>query len=271
MVKVIELPVFNTNALSIGPFYVKWYSLAYIFGLIFAWQLVKFLNKKYSLNLYNDEKFFCDDFFFYGILGIILGGRLVYVLFYNFIYYISNPLEIFAIWHGGMSFHGGFLGVLIANYLLCKKYKIRFFELIDILAVVVPIGLFLGRIANFINLELYGRPTKGNYGFIFPTADNIPRHPTQLYEAFFEGIILLIIMLMAVKKYNFKWKKLTSSLFLIFYGSFRFFIEFFREPDMQIGYFFDCITMGQILSIPLIIAGFYLLIISKKQYEILQK
>ncbi len=269
MFKVIELPLFNTNAISIGRFCIKWYSLAYIFGIIIAWQLVKFLNKKYNLNLYNDEKQFCDDFFFYGITGIILGGRLAYVLFYNFIYYIYNPLEIFAIWHGGMSFHGGFLGVLIANYLLCKKCNIKFFKLIDVLAVVTPIGLFLGRIANFINLELYGKPTNGNYGFIFPTADNIPRHPTQLYEAFFEGIILFLIMLITVKKFKFKSEKLNSSLFLIFYGSFRVFIEFFREPDIQIGYFFNYITMGQILSIPLIIIGFYLLITSKKQYEIL--
>lgn len=232
--------------------------------------MIKFLNKKYNLNLYNDEKKFCDDFFFYGILGIIFGGRLFYILFYNFPYYISNPFEIFALWHGGMSFHGGFLGASIAGYLLCKKYKIDFLKLADVLAVVAPVGLFLGRIANFINLELYGKPTKGNYGFIFPTADNLPRHPTQLYEAFLEGIVLFLIMFFLVKKYKFEWKKLNSSLFLILYGSFRIFIEFFREPDIQIGYFFNFITMGQILSIPLIIVGFYLLINSKKWWNFLK-
>lgn len=265
----IELPVFNTNAINLGFISIKWYSLAYVFGLIFAWKLIKYFNTKYNLKLYTEkegEKEFCDDFFLYGVLGIILGGRIIYVLFYHFFYYLNNPFEIFALWHGGMSFHGGFIGVLVGSFLLCKKHKINFFSFTDVLAVVVPIGLFLGRIANFINQELYGRATNGNWGVIFPSADNILRHPSQLYEALLEGAILFIIMLLLIKKYQFKWRKLNSSVFLIFYGSFRIFVEFFREPDVQIGYIFNHITMGQILSLPLVFAGFYILIKSKKEY-----
>lgn len=270
MLPIINLPIFSGDVFSMGFIHIKWYSLAYIFGLIFAWQLLKFFNKKYNLNIYSEKNKskFCDDFFVYGVSGIVLGGRLAYVLFYNFSYFIYRPLEIFALWHGGMSFHGGFVGALLASLLLCKKYNIKYLKFTDILSCVAPIGLFLGRIANFINLELYGKPTNGNWGFIFPTTgDNIPRHPSQLYEAFLEGIVIFILMLLISKKYKFKTLGLNSSLFLIFYGMFRFIIEFFREPDAQLGYIFGFLTMGQLLSFPLIFGGIYLLLKIKKQYD----
>lgn len=261
------LPHFNTNFITIGSFNIKWYSLAYIFGIIFAWLLIKYYNNKYKLNLYNkdNEKIFCDDFFFYGILGIILGGRCGYVLFYDFKYYLHNIHEIFAIWNGGMSFHGGLVGVIIATILFCKKYNIDKWLFFDVLSAVVPIGLFLGRLANFINLELYGRPTTMPWGMIFPTADNLARHPSQLYEAILEGIVLFIIMNLIVYIKQYKKIGLNSSLFLILYSTFRIFVECFREPDIQIGFIVGGITMGQVLSYILLVVGIsvYIKIVNK--------
>lgn len=251
------LPYFNTNFITIGSFGVKWYSLAYIFGIIFAWLLIKYYNKKYTLDLYNknNEKNFCDDFFFYGILGIVLGGRCGYVLFYDLKYYLHNIFEIFAIWNGGMSFHGGLVGVIIATILFCKKYNINKWLFFDVLSAVVPIGLFLGRLANFINLELYGRPTTKPWGMIFPTADNLARHPSQLYEALLEGVVLFVIINLIVYVKQFKKIGVNSSLFLIFYSVFRIFVECFREPDIQVGFVLGGITMGQVLSCVLLLVG----------------
>lgn len=264
------LPLFNTNVFSIGPIHVKWYSLAYIFGIIFAWLLLDYYNKKYKLKLYSDCKSdFCDDFFFYGIIGVILGGRIGYVLFYDFKYYIHNILDIFAIWNGGMSFHGGLVGVIIASILLCKKYKIDKILFFDILSAVVPIGLFLGRLANFINLELYGRPTNVPWGMIFPTADELVRHPSQLYEAFFEGICLFCIINILIHINKFKNKGLNLSIFLILYSFFRLIIEYFREPDIQLGFICKYITMGQLLSLPMLLIGitFLVLVLKKKSFN----
>ena len=251
------LPHFNTNFITIGSFNIKWYSLAYIFGIIFAWLLIKYYNNKYKLNLYNkdNEKSFCDDFFFYGVLGVVLGGRFGYVFFYDFNYYLHNIFEIFKIWNGGMSFHGGLIGVIIATILFCKKYNINKWLFFDVLSVVVPIGLFLGRLANFINLELYGRPTTMPWGMIFPTADNLVRHPSQLYEAMLEGIVLFVIMNLIVYIKQFKKVGLNSSIFLMLYSIFRIFVECFREPDIQIGFILGGITMGQILSFILLMVG----------------
>jgi phosphatidylglycerol:prolipoprotein diacylglycerol transferase len=266
-VGVIQLPVFNTNILDIGFIQIRWYSLAYIFGIILAWFLVKYFNGKYELQLFKNENNFSDDFFFYGIVGIILGGRIVYVLFYDFMYFFKNPGDIFAVWKGGMSFHGGFIGVIVACILICKKYRIRILLFGDVLAVATPIALFLGRIANFINLELYGRPTNGKWGMIFPTADNLPRHPSQLYEAFFEGLLLFLIILFFVKKYKFQKIGLNTIVFLECYGFFRFFIEYFREPDEQLGYIFKYMTMGQLLSLPIILLGVGIFICNRKKVK----
>ena len=254
------VPNFNSNVLSIGFINIKWYSLAYVFGILIAWFLIKYYNKKYKLSLYKDEAAFCDDFFFYLILGVVLGGRIGYVLFYDPVYFLHNLGDIFAIWKGGMSFHGGFIGVIISSIFLCKKYNINKLLLFDLGATVVPVGLFLGRIANFINLELYGRPTTMPWGMIFPNTDGIARHPSQLYEAFLEGVVLFIILNILVKIKQFKIIGLQSSVFLMLYSIFRIFIECFREPDIQLGFLFKYMTMGQLLSIPMFIFGLYLFV-----------
>jgi phosphatidylglycerol:prolipoprotein diacylglycerol transferase len=195
------------------------------------------------------------------VLAIIIGGRIGYVLFYNPFYFLSNPSEILAVWHGGMSFHGGLVGAIFGMWIFCKKYKIEFLRLMDVLAAPAAVGLFFGRLANFINLELYGRVTGSNYGVIFPNAGSLPRHPSQLYEAFLEGIMIFIILFSLSKftKIQEKAGKI-SGLFLIFYGSFRILIENFREPDLQIGFLFSSLTMGQILSLPLILLGLWLVL-----------
>ncbi len=249
----IFLPFFNPNAISIGSLNVRWYSLAYIAGVISVFKFTKYYNKKFSLKL-GDDKFY-DDLIFYEVLGIVLGGRIGYCLMYNIKEIIKSPLKLFAIWEGGMSFHGGLLGVILATHYLCRKYKINFLRLTDVISISVPIALFFGRLANFINLELYGRPTNAPWGMIFPTADNLARHPSQLYEASLEGIILFVIMLLVTKKDELRTLGLNSSVFLIFYGLLRIICEFFREPDYQLGFVFSNITTGQLLSLPLIVIG----------------
>ena len=253
----IILPDFDPVLISFGFIQIRYYSLAYIFGIIF----VIFFLKKYakSEGLMTNKNI--DDWLLYAVLGIIIGGRFGYVLFYNFSYFISNPLEIFAVWRGGMSFHGGFLGSVISMYLFCQKNKIDFLKLSDLLAISSPIGLFFGRIANFINMELYGRVTDSNFGVIFPNIDNRPRHPSQLYEAFMEGLLIFIILFL-LKKYSSiaKIRGVLAALFVILYGFARMFCEYFREPDSHIGFLFNSnITMGQILSLPIVIIGFMLL------------
>ena len=195
------------------------------------------------------------------MIGIIIGGRLGYVIFYNPDYYLNNLLEIFKLWNGGMSFHGGFIGVVFAVIYSSKISKIAILILSDLIAIVAPIGIFFGRLANFINGELYGRITNHSFGMIFPNAGNSPRHPSQLYEAFFEGFLLFIIMLLFIKFTNILNKKgLITALFLSCYGSFRFIIEFFREPDANIGLLYFNFSMGQLLSLPMIIVGLYFII-----------
>ncbi len=241
--------------LNLGPLEIRWYSLAYIFGILIGWWLGKkiiprvILSKNLKFNL-NDF----DDFISYIIVSIIIGGRLGYVFFYNLDYYISNPIYIFKIWEGGMSFHGALIGIIIGTHLFSLKKKIPTFFLLDIIACVSPIGIFFGRIANFINGELVGKVTNIYWGVIFPGIDNQVRHPSQLYEALLEGVILFFIINFVHFKKNYKIGK-CSSIFLIFYGIFRIFSEFFREPDIQIGYIFGVISMGMLLSTLMIFAG----------------
>ncbi len=240
---------------DLGFLAIRWYSLAYIFGILLGWWLGKqiILKKFNKINFkFNTAEF--DNLITYLILSILIGGRLGYVLFYNFGHYILNPLEIFKIWEGGMSFHGAMLGVIFGSHLFAKKNKIPLFFLLDIIACVSPVGLFFGRIANFINAELVGKTTQVYWGVIFPKIDNLPRHPSQLYQAFLEGLILLIIMNLFLFRTNYKTGS-CSCLFLIFYGFFRIFSEFFREPDVQIGYIFNFLSMGTILSFLMIISG----------------
>ncbi len=258
---LITLPNLNPIALSIGPLAIRWYSLAYIFGILFTLFWIKKCNEKHKIM----SQAAYDDWLMWAVLSILIGGRFGYVLFYNPFYFLTNPLEIFAFWHGGMSFHGGLLGSILGMFLFSKKYKINFLKLTDALAVTAPVGLFFGRIANFINLELYGRLTNGNYGVIFPNSDGLPRHPSQLYEAFLEGIVSFIILFCLYQFTNLKNRTgFLSGLFLVLYGSFRILIENFREPDAQIGFLFADITMGQFLSLPLIIFGLFIIFKSKK-------
>ena len=240
---------------SIGPIAVRWYALAYIAAFLIGLWMFKKLDRSTG---YEMPKKSMDDLFTYIIMGVILGGRLGYVLFYNLPFFIENPLEIFAIWHGGMSFHGGLLGVMLATFLFAIKYKIKAFSIMDKLAVIAPMGLFLGRIANFINMEVMGRITDKPWGIVFAgNPDTMPRHPSPLYEAALEGILLFVIMLSL-----WRWTKLKNKtgalagIFAILYGAFRIFAEQFRQPDVQLGFLVgDWLTMGMLLSAGMIIAG----------------
>jgi len=237
-------------------FEIRWYSLAYIFGIIIGWLLCK---KIFIKDTKINEKF--DDYLTYSILGIIIGGRLGYILFYNFNYYLNNFFDIFKIWHGGMSFHGGLLGIIIASILFAKKNNQNPFIYMDLVSLVAPIGIFFGRLANFINSELYGTVSNVPWSVIFVKVDNLTRHPSQLYEAFLEGIILFLLLIYFRKK-NYLLKPGTiSGLFLIFYSIFRFFVEFYRVPDEHIGYLVFNLSTGQIVSVVFLIIGtivFYL-------------
>jgi len=254
---------FDPVAIQIFSIEIRWYSLAYIFGILLGWGLSK---RIFITDSELKEKF--DDFITYLILGIIVGGRLGYILFYNPVYYLNNTTSIFKIWEGGMSFHGGLIGVIIMSFWFAKKNNQNFFSYLDVISIVAPIGIFFGRIANFINSELYGFETNFYWGVKFILVDNLYRHPSQLYEAFFEGLILFLILIYFRKKGFMKVPGLISGLFLIFYSIFRFIIEFFRVPDEQLGYIFLNLTMGQIISFVFLLIGSYLLFV---KYEIKKK
>ena len=254
---------FDPVAIQIFSLEIRWYSLAYIIGILFGW----ILSKKVFISDPNiKEKF--DDFITYLILGIILGGRLGYVLFYNFDYYSNNLIDILKIWQGGMSFHGGLIGVIIASIYFSKKNNQNTFIYLDFVSLVAPIGIFFGRIANFINSELYGIETEILWAVKFLQVDNLYRHPTQLYEAFFEGIILFIILIYFRNRGFMKIPGFISGLFLFFYSIFRISIEFLRVPDEQLGYLLFNLTMGQIISFIFLLIGIYLI---STKYEIKKK
>ena len=255
---MLEFPNINPVAIDLGFIQIRWYAISYIAGILLSWVLI--LNIIKFKNLKVDNKVI-SELISNSMIGIIIGGRLGYVIFYNPDYYLNNFLEIFKLWNGGMSFHGGFIGVVFAVIYSSKISKTPILILADLIAIVAPIGIFFGRLANFINGELYGRITNHSFGMIFPNAGNSPRHPSQLYEAFFEGFLLFIIMLLFIKFTNILNKKgLITALFLSCYGSFRFMIEFFREPDANIGLLYFNFSMGQLLSLPMIIVGFYFII-----------
>jgi phosphatidylglycerol:prolipoprotein diacylglycerol transferase len=251
--------------LKLGYLVIRWYSLAYIFGIILGWwygkKIIIHIIKNSGLK-FNISNF--DDFITYLIISIIVGGRLGYVVFYNLEYFITDPLEILKVWEGGMSFHGALIGIIIGTYLFSVKNNLQTFFLLDIVACVSPIGIFFGRIANFINAELVGKVTSVSWHIIFPTIDQLPRHPSQLYEAILEGIVLFIILNLIIFKQTYKIGN-CSYIFLIFYGVFRIFSEFFREPDVQIGYLFNFLSMGMLLSFFMIISGLVISIILKKK------
>ena len=246
--------------INFGFIEIRWYSLAYIFGILIGWWIAKkiIVFKIHNKIINFDIKLF-DDLISYIIISIILGGRVGYIIFYNFTYYFNNPLDVFKIWEGGMSFHGALIGIILVTYLFSKKINIKTFFFLDVIATVAPVGIFFGRIANFINGELYGKPTNISWGVIFPDVDNILRHPSQLYEALLEGIILfsILIFISFIKKIKIG---VCSSLFMILYGIFRVVAEQFREPDVQVGYLFNLLSMGSFLSFVMIVVGIVIFI-----------
>tara|TARA_B100001057_G_scaffold203446_1_gene204154 strand:+ start:158 stop:940 length:783 start_codon:yes stop_codon:yes gene_type:complete len=251
---------FDPVAIQFFSIQISWYSLSYIFGILGGW----ILSKKVFIS--NDElkdKF--DDYLTYLILGIIVGGRLGYVFFYNFNYYINNLIEIFKVWNGGMSFHGGLLGVIFISVWYAKKNNQNPFIYLDTVSIVAPIGIFFGRIANFINSELYGHETSVPWAVKFIQIDNLYRHPSQLYEALFEGMILFLILIFLKNTKFTKAPGIISGLFLIFYSIFRFVIEFFRVPDEHIGYLIFNFSTGQVISTIFLLIGIYIVI---DKYEI---
>ena len=251
---------FDPIAFQIFSLEIRWYSLAYIFGISLGWLYCKkkLIKDHGILSIF-------DDYITYLIVGIILGGRIGYALFYNSAYYLQNPIEILMVWNGGMSFHGGLIGVIIASKLFSNKHKTNQFIYLDLVALSAPIGIFFGRIANFVNSELYGRATDVPWSIQFLLIDNIKRHPSQLYEAFLEGIVLFFILSYFFKKDYLKKPGLISGLFLAYYSLFRFFAEYFRSPDIQIGYLFLNLTLGQLISIVFFIIGIILFFIKKNE------
>ena len=246
-------PSIDPVILSFSFIQIRWYSLAYILGFLLGIYIIKRLNKIYGSQYSNKN---IDSFLIWAVLGVIIGGRTGYVVFYQLSEFIAYPFYLFEIWNGGMSFHGGLIGITISSFIFAKINGKSFFYLSDLISIVAPIGLFFGRIANFINTELIGRPTDFYISIIYPSIDNIPRHPSQIYEALLEGIILFLILLIYFyKTKNSKTYGIISGLFLIFYSTFRFLIEYIREPDLHIGLFFNIISMGQILCIPFFIFG----------------
>jgi len=244
---------FDPVAFQILSLEIRWYSLAYIIGIILGWTYCKkkLIKDHHILSLF-------DDFITYLIVGVILGGRLGYTLIYNLKYYLENPLEILMVWNGGMSFHGGLIGVIVASQLFSTKHKINLFIFLDLVALSAPIGIFFGRVANFINSELIGRATDLPWSVQFILIDNIRRHPSQLYEAFFEGVVLFLLLGHFFRRDYLKNPGKISALFLIFYSLFRFFMEFFRFPDPQIGYLVLNLTLGQLISIIFLVVGILL-------------
>ena len=248
---MLTYPQIDPVLFAIGPLKVHWYGVMYLIGFAAVWVLGQ---KRAQLPWSPIKPEAIEDLVTYGALGVILGGRVGYMLFYNFSEFLSNPLNLFKIWQGGMAFHGGMLGVFVAMWLFSKKQNCTMLQLTDIIAPLCPIGLGAGRLGNFINSELWGRPTDAAWGMVFPNGGALPRHPSQLYEAFLEGVVLFVILWIYTSKPRPTMG--ATGLALLCYGCFRFFVEFFRMPDAHLGYLvLDWVTMGQILSTPMIIIG----------------
>jgi phosphatidylglycerol:prolipoprotein diacylglycerol transferase len=249
----MPFPDIDPILISFGPFAIRWYALAYVAGILGGWWYIGALNKR-PPQILSTKQF--DDIMLWAVLGIILGGRVGYVLFYNPAYFLENPIEIPQMWHGGMSFHGGLIGTLLSIYLFCRKHQLSFFGLFDMIAPAATIGLGLGRLANFINGELYGRVTDVPWGIIFPDGGPVPRHPSQLYEATLEGVVLFCLLSwLAWGTRARQATGLISGVFLIGYATARMIVELFREPDPQLGFLFGDATMGQLLCLPMFAAG----------------
>lgn len=260
---MLTYPIIDPVLVEIGPFAIRWYALAYVAGVVLGYRTILHLASRWGIfSLNKDAR---DNIIFAAILGIIIGGRLGYILFYQFDYYLAHPLDILKIWQGGMAFHGGILGVIIAFYLFTRRYHLPYLSFMDAVACAAPIGLFFGRIANFINGELYGRVSTVPWAMVFPHGGPDARHPSQLYEAGLEGIVLFLLLYFISRfTHAYKYAGLLSGLFLIGYAIARFAVEFFREPDEQLGLLFLGASMGQLLCLPMLLAGLMLAICAKK-------
>lgn len=260
----IPYPNIDPVLIEFGPFAIRWYALAYIAGLLLGWRYCVSMTRRPPKVL---EPAQLDDFLVWVTLGVVLGGRVGYVLFYNLPYYSLHPIEALKIWTGGMSFHGGTIGVVLAMFLFTRLRKIDFLRLGDILVCAVPIGLFLGRLANFVNGELYGRPTDVPWAMVFPADEaRLPRHPSQLYEATLEGLVLFLVLFVLQRFTRARdYRGYLSGVFLAGYAIARIVSEFFREPDRQLGYLAGGFTMGQILSVPVLIAGVWLILRARRE------
>ena len=263
-VLVLPFPVINPILFQWGPLAIRWYALAYVAGILIGWTYTRRLARRGDSPL---TEVMLDDFVTWAVLGIILGGRIGYILFYMPGFYASDPLQVFAVWKGGMSFHGGLIGMILAMALFARRRGIRFFHLTDAIAAATPIGLFLGRLANFVNGELYGRPTDVPWAMVFPKDPaQLPRHPSQLYEAGLEGLLLFVFLAIAAWRFRaLRRPGLESGLFLCGYALCRIVSEFFREPDAQLGFLYGGATMGQLLSLPMIAFGLWFVWLSRKR------
>ncbi|HYG84962.1 MAG TPA: prolipoprotein diacylglyceryl transferase [Azospirillum sp.] len=260
----IPFPAIDPVAVSIGPIAIRWYALAYLVGFILGWRYCLALAKRHPGRPSPEDY---DDFLTWAVLGVILGGRVGYVLFYNLPYYLENPLEALAVWHGGMAFHGGALGVVAAILLFCWRRGLSPFAFADLICAAVPIGLFFGRIANFINGELYGRAAPDvPWAVVFPRDPlQVPRHPSQLYEAMLEGLVLFVVLAVAIRNPAVRSRPgMASGIFLVGYGLSRIIVEFFREPDAQLGFLWGGATMGQLLSLPMVLIGLWLMMRARR-------
>ncbi len=264
---MISYPSFDPIAFSIGPIHVYWYGMMYLLGFIMAWWLAQWRNKHYQLGWTKDD---IGDVLFYAALGVIIGGRLGYILIYDTLSIQLDPLRVLRVWEGGMSFHGGLLGVVVATYVFAKRVRRPFWRVADFLVPLVPVGLGLGRLGNFINGELWGRVTDVPWAMIFPRAGIEPRHPSQLYEFCFEGIFLFALIWWYARRSRAPGS--VTAVFLMGYGVCRFLVEFFREPDIQIGFVaFDWLTMGQLLSILMLALGMFLFVYAHRLSSPLKK
>jgi len=269
MQSVLPYPVIDPVMVHLGPLPIRWYALSYIVSLALGWLIARRLVQRDLLwgPVARPAAQSLDDLLVYVAFGAVLGGRLFYVLFYNLPYFLANPLDIPAVWQGGMSFHGGMTGAALGAFLFARREKVLFLSVGDLICTVAPLGLFLGRIANFIKPELWGRPTDVPWAMVFPGAGPDPRHPSQLYEAGLEGIALGLVMFFAARFGAYKRPGLTSGLFLTGYAAARIFCEFFREPDPQLGFLFGGATMGMLLSAPLALVGVALAIFALRRKQ----
>lgn len=261
----LTFPQFDPVLIELGPLVIRWYALAYLAGILIGWQMIARVIAnpahwgKPGAPL---DKEALDDFLLWATLGIILGGRLGFILFYNFDYYAAHPGKIFTVWEGGMAFHGGLAGIMAATFLFARRRNVALWSMADLLALVAPIGLLFGRLANFINGELWGRASDAPWAVIFPDprSGGIPRHPSQLYEAGLEGLVLMIVVLITAFRFNgFARPGLLTGIFFTGYGLSRIIVEQFREPDPQLGFLFGFATMGALLSLPMLVFGLWLI------------